>query len=113
MTERYISLSRVENLFSFVSTTSGLDTVYVGIPPPPQPPTYSSGSSIGKYDNNNAFKETGTVVDLIRKRLPRLAQARRMVGHCFYQCTPDLSGHVRDTQVFFFFFRKRLQTSVY
>ena len=38
MTERYISLSQVENLFSFVSTTSGLDTVYVGIPPPPHPP---------------------------------------------------------------------------
>ena len=37
MTERYISLSRVENLFSFVSTTSGVDTVYVGIPPPPAP----------------------------------------------------------------------------
>ena len=35
MTERYISLSQVENLFSFVSTTSGLDTVYVGIPHPP------------------------------------------------------------------------------
>ena len=38
MTERYISLSQVENLFSFVSTTSGLDTVYVGIPPPPTHP---------------------------------------------------------------------------
>ena len=54
MTERYISLSRVENLFSFVSTTSGVDTVYVGIPPPPRP-TYSGGRSMGKYDNNNAF----------------------------------------------------------
>ena len=111
MTERYISLSQVENLFSFVSTTSGLDTVYVGIPPPP-PPTYSSGSPIGKYDNNNAFKERGTVFDLIRKRLPRLAQARRMVGHCFYQCTPDLSGHVRDTQVFFFFANAYKQASI-
>ena len=49
-------------------------------------------------------KERGTVFDLITKRLPRLAQARTMVGHCFYQCTPDLSGHIQDTQVFFLLF---------
>ena len=49
-------------------------------------------------------KERGTVFDLI-KRLPRLAQARRMVGHCFYQCTLDLSGHIQDKQVFFVFLK--------